>query len=125
MSVLIVDDDPSGRELSACALKSLGCELIEAAGGKAALELARSRKPSLLLLDARMPAMDGFPVLRALRADPETRNMCVVAFTASAMYGDRQAALDAGFSGFIAKPIGIAALRGQVLLYLNGGCAKS
>lgn len=118
-TVLIVDDNPSGRELSEAALSPLGCAQIFASDGKEALTLVRSRRPDLILLDLRMSGVDGFGVVQELRNDPDAGGVCIVAFTACAMQGDRESALAAGFSGFIAKPVGIASLRAQVSDYLN------
>lgn len=118
MSILIVDDHPSGRELAVEALRPLGFELIEAGSGELAVELAREEQPTLILLDLRMPSADGFSAIHALREDPVTAKICVVAFTACAMRGEKQAAMDAGFDGCITKPITIATLRNEVTRYL-------
>lgn len=96
------------------ALAALDCDLINATGGRSALVTIRLRMPDLTLLDLHMADMDGFSVIRELRSDPATAKLCIVAFTASAMNGDRAVALDAGFTEFITKPIGLAAFRGQV-----------
>jgi len=117
--VLVADDNSVGLELVETALKPLGCELIMAADGKEALNKARERLPDLVLLDLRMPAADGFEVVAALRSDPATAGLCIVALTASGMNGDREKALASGFDGYITKPIGIAALRQEVTGWLT------
>ena len=104
-TVLIVDDNAAGVEWAMAALEAFDCDLINAAGGLSALVTIRSRLPDLTLLDLHMSDMDGFSVVRELRSDPATARLCIVAFTASAMNGDRQEALDAGFTDFITKPI--------------------
>lgn len=118
MRILIVDDYPSGRELAAEALRPVGCELMEADRGDIAIRLARQEQPDLILLDIRMPSLDGFDAIRALRNDPTTANICIVAFTACAMLDERQAAMASGFDGIITKPITMSALRNEVLQYL-------
>jgi CheY-like chemotaxis protein len=119
MTVLIADDYPSGRELAVEALRPLGYKLIEAESGQSAVRLAHKEEPDLILLDIRMPAGDGFAALRALREDPLTARICIVAFTACAMRDEKNAAAEAGFDGFIAKPITMAALREEVLRYIS------
>ncbi len=81
----------------------------------------RLRMPDLTLLDLHMADMDGFSVVRELRSDPATARLCIVAFTASAMSHDRAVALNAGFTEFITKPIGLAAFRAQVRNLLTVG----
>jgi two-component system cell cycle response regulator DivK len=119
MNILIVDDHPSGRELTVEALRPLGYELIEAGSADIAVRLAREEQPALILLDIRMPSVDGFAAIHALREDPMTTNICIVAFTACAMRGEKQAAIEAGFDGCLTKPIPMAALREEVLRYLS------
>lgn len=123
MSILIVDDHPSGRELALEALRPLGYELIEASSGEIAVELAREEQPALILLDIRMPSADGFSAIHALRENPMTANLCVVAFTACAMRGEKQAAMEAGFDGCLTKPIAMATLRKEVAGYLSRSSA--
>jgi CheY-like chemotaxis protein len=118
-TVLIVDDNPTGRELSEAALKPLGCALIFAEDGEDALGLIRSRRPDLVLLDLRMPILNGYALMHKLRSDPENADLCVVALTACAMNGDREKAMALGFSGFITKPFALAAFRYQIREHLN------
>ena len=84
-SVLIVDDDPSIRKLVATTLEDVaGFELVEAADGDEALELAREEAPAIVLLDIDMPGIDGFEACRRLRAEPQTADATVVMLTAAA-----------------------------------------
>jgi two-component system, cell cycle response regulator DivK len=112
--VLVADDKPSSRELVRTVLERCGYEVVEAADGAQAVELARAVTPDLVLLDLHMPVLDGFGVIGQLRGEARFAATPVVALTASAMEGDRQHAMDAGFSGYITKPIRLAALRGEV-----------
>jgi len=118
-TILIVDDNPTSRELTEAALKPLGCALIFAANGEEAIGVIRSRRLGMVLLDLRMPVFNGYALMRELRNDPETAGLCVVALTACAMNGDREKALAIGFSGFITKPFALAAFRYQVGEYLR------
>ena len=120
-TVLIVDDYAPGVEWAMAALKALDCDLISTEGGRSALVTMRLRMPDLTLLDLHMADMDGFSVVRELRSDPATARLCIVAFTASAMSHDRAVALNAGFTEFITKPIGLAAFRAQVRNLLTVG----
>ena len=88
------------------------------ADGRDAVDRARENTPDLLLVDIQMPRLDGYGVLRELRADPRFSALQVVALTAFAMQGDRERALDAGFDGYITKPVEIAALRQEIKKFL-------
>jgi two-component system, cell cycle response regulator DivK len=112
--VLVADDKASSRELVRTVLERCGYEVIEAADGAEAVALTRSNDPDLVLLDLHMPVLDGFAAIVELRAEARFAATPVVALTASAMDGDREHAMDAGFSGYITKPIRLAALRGEV-----------
>ena len=113
-TVLIADDKPAGRELVHTVLDSCGYTVIEAADGKEALQQAREIRPDLIILDLHMPELDGFQVIAALRRETEFALTPIVALTASAMQGDRERALSAGFTGYITKPIRLTDLRAEV-----------
>lgn len=89
-------------------------EIEEAADGHDALSRIRHVQPDLILMDIQMPEMDGYETLRQIRAHPACKLVPVVAITAFAMLDDRQKAFEAGFDGYFAKPINIAALRTQI-----------
>lgn len=114
MRVLIVDDKATGRELVRTVLEGRGYEVFEACDGIEALEAAYRVRPHLIILDLHMPGIDGFGVIRELRLDNRFAEIPVVALTASAMQGDRQRALSAGFTGYITKPVSLRALRAEV-----------
>ncbi len=102
--VLIADDRPSSRELLGLVLERAGYEVMEAEDGEQAVERVRSGNPDLVLLDLQMPGLDGYGVLAALRAEPRFAQLPVLALTASAMRGDREKILEAGFTDYLAKP---------------------
>ena len=112
--ILVADDRATSRELVRNALGGSGYEVVEAADGVEALEQAHLQRPDAIILDLHMPRLDGFGVIEALRREDEFAAVPVMALTASAMVGDRERALAAGFTGYIAKPIRLAALRSEV-----------
>lgn len=115
--VLIVDDDERNRKLAQDVLWRSGLRTIEAAGGRAALALAHDRLPDVVLLDLRLPDMEGRDVARALREDERTAHIPVVALTAL-RYADGGARLFAdGFSGYLEKPIDVRTFPDQVRRY--------
>ncbi|MGA8599024.1 MAG: response regulator [Bryobacteraceae bacterium] len=119
--ILIVDDKPASRELGRIMLESFGCEVLEASSGCEAVAAALQVVPDLVLLDLHMPGLDGFATLAEFRKEPQLAGTPVVALTASAMQGDDVRALEAGFSGYITKPVLLHELRSQVLSFLQAG----
>jgi len=112
--ILVADDKPSGRELIRTILEKDGYQVIEAGDGIEAVDRAREANPDLIILDIHMPGLDGFGVVQELRRDELFARTPVMALTASAMMGDRERALAAGFTGYITKPIRLSALREEV-----------
>jgi CheY-like chemotaxis protein len=112
--VLIADDNATSRELVRTVLENSGYEVVEAGDGIEALRSARESKPDLIILDLHMPGLDGFGVVREIRLDRDLAATPVMALTASAMQGDRERALAAGFTSYIAKPIQLRVLRSEV-----------
>lgn len=112
--ILIVDDKATSRELLRTVLEKQGYAIVEASNGEEALEKTRSEAPDLILLDLQMPLRNGYEVLAELRKDPAYAKLPIIALTASAMQGDRERALAAGFTGYLAKPVTLAALRSEV-----------
>ena len=113
-NVLIADDKATGRELVRTVLENCGYAVFEASDGVEALRVAREACPDLIILDLHMPGLDGFGVIQELRRDARFAATPIMALTASAMQGDRERALSAGFTGYITKPIRLGALRGEV-----------
>jgi CheY-like chemotaxis protein len=105
--ILIVEDNEKNRRLVRDVLQFKGYETIETETGEEGVELARSRQPALVLMDIQLPGMDGITALKLLRQDPATREIRVMAVTASAMTQDRQTILAAGFDAYQSKPINV------------------
>jgi two-component system cell cycle response regulator DivK len=103
--VLIVEDNERNLELVRDILQAKGYGTLEAGTAEEALKIARTRAPDLILTDIQLPGMGGIEGLRALRAEPSTARIPVVAITASVMLADREQIIRAGFDGFIEKPI--------------------
>ena len=111
--VLIADDKSAGRELVRTVLEH-EYRVIEAADGNEALQMARQHHPDLIMLDLHMPGLDGFGVIAELRRAAEFDATPIVALTASAMQGDRERAMSAGFTGYLTKPLRLTDLRSEV-----------
>lgn len=103
--ILIVEENENNRLLMRVILSHHGYEVFEAANGEEALTLARQTMPALIFMDIQMPVMDGLTAVKRLKLDPATRAIKTVAVTAYAMKGDRENILEAGFDGYISKPI--------------------
>jgi len=112
--ILIAEDRPSSRELIRTVLEGCGYAVAEASDGRQAVEVARRENPDLLIVDLQMPALDGLGVLAELRRDERFATVPIVALTASAMHGDRERALEAGFTEYITKPVNLRFLREEI-----------
>jgi CheY-like chemotaxis protein len=119
--VLIVEDNPANLDLVRYLLESHGYATLVATDGEQGLRIAREEHPDLILCDLQMPVMNGYTMLRRLRADPSFRSTIVIAVTAFSMPGDRGAALTAGFQGYLPKPIDPERFVQQIEAYLPAG----
>jgi two-component system cell cycle response regulator DivK len=104
-TILVVEDNEQNRTLVKDVLEYHGYLVIDAANGADGVALAREHLPDLILLDIQMPVMNGFAALQAMRNDPASRGVPVIALTSFAMKGDREKIMAASFQGYIAKPI--------------------
>jgi two-component system cell cycle response regulator DivK len=118
--VLIVDDNEKNTKLARDVLRFAGFRTIEAGNGGAGFSLAVEHLPDVILMDIRLSDMEGTVVLRNLREEPRTAQIPVVALTSFAMKGDRESFLEAGFDGYLEKPISVKAFPDQVRSYLGG-----
>jgi len=105
--ILIVEDNKKNLKLVRDVLQVKGYETLEAGTAEDGLKLARALAPDLILMDIQLPGMNGIDALRALRAEPATVAIPVIAITASVMQQDQQEIVRAGFNGFIEKPINL------------------
>ena len=113
-TILVAEDNAVNRELLREMLEVNDYHVIEARDGQEALTRIEEAEPDLVLLDINMPVMDGFAVIRWVREHPKFRHLPVVAVTAYAMKEDRERMLNAGFNGYVAKPIESALLFKEV-----------
>jgi two-component system cell cycle response regulator DivK len=118
--ILVVEDNPMNLELVTEVLEAAGYAVVPARTAEEGLRLARAERPDLILLDLRLPGMDGFAAVRALKRDPETVGIPAVALTAQAMKGDEETARLAGFDGYVTKPIDTRAFPQTVARLLAG-----
>lgn len=118
--ILIVEDKATSRELLRTVLEQQGYVVEEASDGEEALRKISEQPPHLVLMDLQMPGRNGYEVVREVRTNPRLQSIPVVAVTASAMQGDREKVLAAGFTSYITKPISLVQLRQEVNRLLNG-----
>lgn len=118
--VVVVEDNVRSRRLVRDLLELGGFRPVEAESAEEGLAAVRAEAPCLVLLDVQLPGMDGEAALRALRADPVTAALPVVAVTAYAMRGDEERLLAAGFDGYLAKPIDTRTFVGSLVEVLDG-----
>jgi two-component system cell cycle response regulator DivK len=103
--ILIVEDNALNLELATEVLRAHGHDVLQARTAEEGLRLARSERPDLILLDVRLPGMDGLTAVRVLKEDARTSAIPTVAMTAQAMTGDEAEARLAGFDAYVTKPI--------------------
>ena len=119
--ILVVEDNERNLKLLRDVLEYAGYDVRVARTAEDGITLAVSESPDLVLMDLQLPGIDGMEALRRLRESPRTADIPVVAVTAQAMKQDRERALDAGFNGYLEKPITVRAFPDQVRRFLSGG----
>jgi two-component system cell cycle response regulator DivK len=119
--ILIIEDNEKNRKLARDVLQVKGYKTIESETAEEGLKLAVEKSPALILMDILLPGMDGITALKQLRADPTTKNIRVIAFTASAMTNNRTSMLAEGFDGYQTKPISLKDFIGEVQRVLAAG----
>ena len=117
--ILVVEDDADNRRIVVKVLTLEGYETLEAADGRAALALARSARPDLIMMDLGMPDVDGLEASRQLKADPRSADIPIIALTAFAMRGDEERARKAGCDGYLSKPCRPQTIRETVRRFLD------
>ena len=101
------------------ALMKNEAEVFSAYSGEKGVQMATRERPDIILMDVRMPVMDGIQATKQLKADPETRDIPVLAVTAQAMHEDKERMLAAGADGFITKPIDLETFRNTLKVILR------
>ena len=106
-TILIVEDNEKNMKLVRDVLQVKGYATLEAMTGEDGVRLAKERLPALVLMDIQLPGISGIEALKQLRADPATAAIPVIAVTASVMVSDRRNITDAGFDGYVGKPLNL------------------
>jgi CheY-like chemotaxis protein len=119
--ILLVEDNELNRDMLSRRLSRRGHQVVEATDGEAALTLAASERPDLILMDMSLPVLDGWEATRRLKAVPATRPIPVIALTAHAMVADREKSIAAGCDDFDTKPVEIERLLGKIARLLPPG----
>jgi CheY-like chemotaxis protein len=109
--VLLVDDEPDNIEVVSESLEFYGMSVKTAENGQVALDILEDDwLPDIIMLDLSMPVMDGWATLRRLKSDPRTQTIPVLALSAHAIIGDADRAVNAGFDGYMTKPVSVPTL---------------
>jgi two-component system cell cycle response regulator DivK len=119
--ILVVDDDEKNMKLFRDVLQATGYRTLEATTGGDAVRLATDQAPALVLMDIRLPDIDGLEALRRLRSAERTASIPVLAVTAQAMKGDRERFIEAGFDGYLSKPVDVDELLDYVSRFTGAG----
>lgn len=122
--ILVVEDNEDNRNILIFRLKNMGnFEVLCASNGKEALELAEQWRPDLIIMDLKMPIMDGWEATWSLRQTEWGKDLPVIALTAHVMDGGREKALGAGFSDYLSKPItDYSLIQRKIQSLLESGC---
>jgi two-component system, cell cycle response regulator DivK len=117
--ILLVEDHPDIRDVVRSQLERLGFVVSIAKNGKEGVETALAAKPDLILMNCRMPEMDGLQAMRILRANPETKNISILAATAMFEPSDIQRCIDAGCNDYILKPFTFEELQRKITALID------
>ncbi|HEX2651562.1 MAG TPA: response regulator [Burkholderiales bacterium] len=113
-TILYVEDNEMNRKIVRALLKATTYELVEAFDGEAGVAKALEVKPDLILMDVQLPKMSGIDATRKLRSEAATANTPILVITSFALSGDEQKALQAGATGYMAKPYSPMDLLGRI-----------
>lgn len=114
IKILLVEDNEMNRDMLTRRLVKKGFEVISATDGQEAINLAQSTLPSLILMDMSLPVIDGWQAAAAIKSNPQTSHIPIIALTAHAMMGDREKALKAGCDDYETKPIDLIHLLDKI-----------
>lgn len=124
MKILYVEDDDNNIYVLKNRLARAGYTVLVATDGEKGVAMATAEQPDLILMDLRMPVLDGWEATKRIKAQPETRHIPIIALTAHAMSGDREQALAAGCDDFDTKPVEMPRLLEKIRALLPGGAAS-
>jgi len=112
--VLLVEDNEMNRDMLSRRLTRRGFQVVCAMDGQQGVDLTRSEKPDIILMDMSLPVMDGWEATRRVKSDAATRNVPVIGLTSHAMSGDREKAIEAGCDDYDTKPVELDRLIGKI-----------
>ena len=118
MRVLVVEDHEDNRQILRDLLGSAGYEMTEAWDGEASVSAAKEQRPDLILMDIQLPLLDGYEATRRIKADPELKNIPIIAVTSYALSGDDGKAHTAGCDAYVTKPYSPRELLAKIRQYL-------
>jgi two-component system cell cycle response regulator DivK len=116
--ILVIEDQEDNRQIVRDLVTASGYELIEATTGEEGLEAAARERPDLILMDIQLPGIDGYEVTRRIKADPNLRQIPIIAVTSYALSGDDKKAFAAGCDGYVTKPYSPRLLLAKIREYL-------
>ena len=119
--ILIVEDNEMNRDMLSRRLERRGFAVVMAVDGRQGVDMTRSERPDLVLMDMSLPVMDGWAATQAVKGDPELAVIPVIALTAHAMDGDREKAMAAGCDDYDTKPIELPRLLEKIAKFLPNG----
>ena len=119
--VLLVEDNEMNRDMLSRRLTRRGFEVVFAVDGQQGVDLAKSERPDIILMDLSLPVLDGWEATRRVKADDATRSVPVIGLTAHAMAGDREKAIEAGCDDYDTKPVELERLIGKIERLLGAG----
>ena len=118
-TILVVEDNKLNMKLVRGLIKIGKYRMLEATDAESGIKLIREERPDLVLMDIQLPGMDGLSATEIIKADPDLKDTPIVALTSYAMQGDKEKALAAGCTGYIAKPIDTRQFLETVSKYLK------
>ena len=117
--ILIVEDNELSLDMLSRRMRRKGYVIIAAMNGAQAISMAQSERPDLILMDMRLPVLDGWQATRQIKATPATSHILIIALTAQAMAGDREKAIEAGCDEYETKPVDLSRLLNKIDALLN------
>lgn len=117
--VLVVEDDPLNAEVMQALLDEIGWHVAIARSGRAAIELARNAAYDVVLMDLKMPEMDGLEATRQLKQIPHMQSVPIIAVTANIFRSDRESCLNAGAADYLTKPLDLPTFYATLLKWLG------
>jgi|SRR5579871_1760769 len=118
-TILIIDDVPVNLKIASVLLERAGYKTVTATNGEEALQIIQTRRPDLVISDLQMPGLDGLEMARRVRQDHRLRNITLIALTGYSAKFDMQKALEAGFDGYLMKPLDGNTIQARLRNYLD------